>query len=291
MTMKQTQAMSGMSANNDRSRALGGILVEQGRLTAKNVDEIQSYSSVHGLRFGDAALQLELLTPSDIENALAHQFNYPVLSRGQVSDEVIAAYMPQSALVEPLRALRSRMVLRWLNDSGRKVMAICSPTRGEGRSWLAANLATMFAQIGERTLLIDGDLRHPRQHELFNIDNEVGLSSLLTGRAGREIARRIHPQLTLCVLPAGLLPPNPQELLERPVFDVVIDHFAKQFSVVIIDTPAMDESADAQVIASRAGSALMLARRNYSQHKKLKSGLLGFQEAGVNVIGSVIFEH
>lgn len=289
--MKQSQAVSGMSASRDRSRALGSILVEQGRLTAKSVDEIQSYSRAHGLRFGDAAVRLELLTPTDIENALAQQFNYPILARGQVSDEVIAAYMPQSALVEPLRALRSRLVLRWLNESSRKVLAICSPTRGEGRSWLAANLATMFAQIGERTLLIDGDLRHPRQHELFNIDNDVGLSSLLTGRAGREIARRIHPQLTLCVLPAGLLPPNPQELLERPVFDVVIDRFAEQFSVVIVDTPALDESSDAQVIASRAGSALMLARRNYSQHRQLKSGLLGFQEAGVNVVGSVIFEH
>jgi len=109
--------------------------------------------------------------------------------------------------------LRSQISLRWTHPKERKSLVIASAGRGEGRSWLAANLATVFAQMGERVLLIDADLRHPRQHELFNLNNSVGLSALLTGRAGREIVVRIHPKLRLFVLPAGLLPPNPQELL------------------------------------------------------------------------------
>ena len=75
-------------------------------------------------------------------------------------------------------------------------------------------------------MLIDADMRHPRQHELFNLNNAVGLSALLTGRAGKEIVSRIHPQLRLFVLPAGALPPNPQELLGRQVFDLVLEKFA-----------------------------------------------------------------
>src|SRR4029077_18135703 len=104
-----------------------------------------------------------------------------------VTGDVIAAYLPQSELVEPLRALCCELSLRWVNGVGRRILAITSPERGEGRSWLAANLATVFAQMGERVLLIDADMRHPQEHVFFNLNNSVGLSALLTGRAGREI--------------------------------------------------------------------------------------------------------
>jgi protein-tyrosine kinase len=278
----------------DRGRAIGAILVEQGRLNSQDVEEIQRFANSHGVRFGEAAVQLKRITERDIESAIAQQYNYPVLSRGGeggVADDVIAAYMPQSEAVEPLRALRSQLILRWYNTASRRVLAITSAERGEGRSWLAANLATMFAQLGERTLLIDADMRHPRQHRIFNIDNSVGLSALLTGRAGREIARRIHPQLRLFVLPAGILPPNPQELLARPVFDVILDHFAAQFSLVVLDTPAVCETADAQILAANAGSAVMIARRNCTGQTKLANAMEMLTDTGVNVIGSVINEH
>lgn len=278
----------------DRGRAIGTILVEQGRLNSNDVEEIQRFANSHGVRFGEAAVQLKRITERDIESAIAQQYNYPVLARGGeggVADDVIAAYMPQSDAVEPLRALRSQIILRWFNNASRRVLAVTSAERGDGRSWLAANLATMFAQLGERTLLIDADMRHPRQHRIFNIDNSVGLSALLTGRAGREIARRIHPQLRLFVLPAGIIPPNPQELLARPVFDVILDHFAAQFSLVILDTPAACETADAQILAANAGNAVMIARRNFTPQTKLVAAMEMFTDTGVNVIGSVINEH
>jgi len=278
----------------DRGRAIGAILVEQGRLHSQDVEEIQRFANSHGVRFGEAAVQLKRITERDIESAIAQQYNYPVLARGGeggVADDLIAAYMPQSDAVEPLRALRSQIILRWFNSANRRVLAVTSAERGDGRSWLAANLATMFAQLGERTLLIDADMRHPRQHRIFNIDNSVGLSALLTGRAGREIARRIHPQLRLFVLPAGIIPPNPQELLARPVFDVILDHFAAQFSLVILDTPAACETADAQILAANAGNALMIARRNCTPQEKLLAAMEMFTDTGVNVIGSVINEH
>ena len=278
----------------DRGRAIGAILVEQGRLSSQDLDEIQRFANAHGVRFGEAALQLKRITEHDIETALAQQYNYPVLARGGeggVADDVIAAHQPQSETVEPLRALRSQLILRWYNNAARKVLAVTSPERGEGRSWLAANLATMFAQLGERTLLIDADMRHPRQHRLFNLDNSVGLSSLLTGRAGGEIARRIHPQLRLYVLPAGIIPPNPQELLARPAFEVILDHLAAQFSLVIIDSPAVSETADAQILAATAGNALMIARRNHTRQAKLIAAMEILTDSGVNVVGSVINEH
>src|SRR6202522_60395 len=278
----------------DRGRAIGTILIEQGRLNSQDVEEIQRFANTHGVRFGEAAVQLKRITERDIESAIAQQYNHPILARGGetgVADDVSAAYMPQSDVVEPLRALRSQIILRWFNNASRRVLAVTSAERGDGRSWLAANLATMFAQLGERTLLIDADMRHPRQHRIFNIENSVGLSALLTGRAGREIARRIHPQLRLFVLPAGIIPPNPQELLARPVFDVILDHFAAQFSVGIVDTPAISETADAQILAANAGSAILIGHRNYTLQSKLLAPKDTLTQSGVNVVGSVLTDH
>jgi chain length determinant protein tyrosine kinase EpsG len=293
--MKQVAAAAGEAPmpSRDRSRAFGAILVEQGRLNPADAEEIQRFAGANGLRFGDAAIRLKLLTQEDIDFALAQQYNYPILARGGangVSDDVVAGYMPQNDSVEPLRVLRSQLTHRWFNDASHKALAVTSPGRGDGRSWLAANLATVFAQIGERTLLIDADMRHPRQHTLFNLNNSVGLSSLLTGRAGKEAASRIHPQLRLFVLPAGLLPPNPQELLGRPVFDLVLERFTDQFDVIIIDTPPAAETADAQIVAKRVGGALMLARRGVTRQAQLTAATQSLVQTGVNVVGSVFNE-
>ena len=279
---------------HDRSRIFGAILVEQGRLSPQDVDKIQRYSRELGLRFGEAALRLNLLTQSDIDFALAEQYKYPILARGGehgVSDHLVACYNPQSPLVEPLRELRSQLMLRWLNDTAPKVISICSPERGEGRSWLAANLAAVFAQIGIRTLLIDADLRQPSQHNLFNISNKVGLSALLTGRAGREIVRRINPQLRLFVLPSGVTPPNPQELLGRPVFDLVLNQFSEQYDVVVLDTPAITQAADAHILAALSGTAVMVARRNHTRHSQLTAAMHSLMNSGAKVVGSVINEY
>jgi capsular exopolysaccharide synthesis family protein len=171
------------------------------------------------------------------------------------------------------------------------VLAVLSPEQGEGRSWLAANLAVLFAQVGHRTLLMDANMRAPRQHALFNLDNAVGLSSVLTGRAGREVAHRVHQQLQLFVMPAGRAPPNPQELLARPVFDLLLDQCAEQFDVVIIDTPAAAYAADAYIVAAGAGSALLLLRRHHTRHAALRAAMHNITRAGVKVIGSVICDH
>lgn len=291
VTVKKTITSPGTPA--EASRSIGAILVGEGRLSPSDVDKIERFAREQGLRFGDAAIQLQLLSKEDVDFAIARQFNYPILTCGGpngVGEEVIAAYRPESTSVEQLRALRSQLLFRWPRDTTRKVIAVTSAERGDGRSWLAANLATVFAQIGERTLLMDADMRHPRQHLLFNMNNDVGLSALVTGRATREIARRIHPQLRLFVLPSGRLPPNPQELLSGPVFDVVLEQFTEQFDVIVIDTPSLSETADAQILASRAGTALMVARRNHTRHAKLASAMRNLSDAGVNVIGSVVQE-
>jgi len=279
-------------ATGDRS--IGAILIDSGKLTATNAETILRLQKDEGMRFGDAAIKLGLLTEEDIAFALARQYDYPYLLKGdgEVSNDLIAAFQPFSPQVEALRALRSQLMLRWFTgDPERKTLAIVSPGRGEGRSWLAANLAVVFSQLGENTLLIDADMRNPSQHTLFKLENRSGLSSNLSGRGDAYDVKRIGSFMGLSILPAGPVPPNPQELLGRSQFDVLLARLRGEFDTIIIDTPAAADYADAQTIAVRAGGALLLAHKHQTSLDALGALTESLRQLGVQPVGSVISEY
>ena len=272
--------------------SIGAILVDSGKLTIEAAERILRLQKEQGLLFGDAALQLGLLTNEDIQFALARQYDYPYLLKGdgEVSSELVAAFQPFSPQVEALRALRSQLMLRWFTgQQERRALAIVSPARGEGRSYLAANLAVVFSQLGEHTLLIDADMRNPRQHALFGLENRTGLSSII-GRGEVSNIHRIPSFKDLSLLTAGPQPPNPQELLGRPPFAKLLAELAGEFDVVIIDTPATDEYGDARAIAVRAGGALMVARKKETRVADLRELVKQLTQSGVAVVGSVLNE-
>ena len=274
---------------NDRS--IGAILIDAGKLKAGDAERVLRLAQEQGLRFGDAAKQLGLISDSDIEHALSRQFDYPYLNPGEseVAREIVAAYNPFSPQVEALRALRSQLMLRWFDaDAERKTLAIVSPGRSEGRSWLTANLGVVFSQLGERTLIIDADLRAPRQHNLFGIDNRSGLSAALSGRGSPELIQRVPALRDLSVLPAGATPPNPQELLARPLFAQLLAQTAADFDIILIDTPAGSAYADGQTIAVRASGALLVAQRNASRLGLLRSYADMLRQASATVVGSAL---
>ncbi len=232
----------GASRSSTRERSIGAILVDAGRLKIEDAERILHLQKEQGLRFGDAALKFGLITKADIDFALASQFDYPYLLRGEsaVSEEVVAAYAPFTPQVEALRALRSQLMLRWFDtDLSRKALAIVSAERNEGRSFIAANLAVAFSQLGEHTLLIDADLRNPSQHRFFGLDNRSGLSAVLSGRGGPDTIQRIPALRDLCVLTAGAQPPNPSELLARPLFAQLLQESAKEFDVILARHPGV----------------------------------------------------
>ena len=272
-------------------RSIGAILIDTGRLTLDNAERILRLQKEQGLRFGDAAIKLGLLTDQDIQFALARQYDYPYLltGEGRISAELVAAHAPFSTQVEALRALRSQLMLRWFSDEAeRKTLAIASPGPGEGRSYLAANLAVVFSQLGEHTLLVDADLRSPRQHQLFGLQNRSGLSSLLSHRGDASDVQRIPSFVDLSVLTAGPTPPNPQELLGRPLFAKLLEEFSREFDVVIIDAPAARDYADIQTIAVRASGALLVARKHRTSLGQLGALAENLRQLGVQSVGSVI---
>ena len=273
-------------------RSIGAILIDNGRLTPEAAERILKLQKEQGLRFGDAAIQLGLLSEADIQQALSRQYDYPYLMPGddRVSEEVVAAFKPFSPIVEQLRAVRSQLMLRWFDaEIGHKTLAVVSASRADGRSFTAANLAVVFSQLGERTLLIDADLRNPSQHQLFRLENKLGLSSLLAGRAElAEAVTRIPGLIDLSVLPAGATPPNPQELLARPVFNALMATAAGQYDIVIVDTPAGAETADSQTVAARTRGAVVVARKDRSSAPALQAFVTSLQHSGVAVVGAVL---
>ena len=292
--MKMTVSM--LSGAPRVSRSLGGILIDSGLLKPEDAERVLVVQKEHNLRFGDAAIRLGLLTEADIQYALSRQFAYAYLrktpgSEKPVSDELVAAYEPFSSRVEQLRAIRSQLMLRWFDKADqRQVLTIVGTERGEGRSNLAANLAVVFSQLGERTLLVDADLRNPRQHELFFLENKIGFSTILSGRSREEAIVRIPDLAGLCVLPAGPIPPNPLELLNRLNFDEFMIQVKSTFDVVIIDTPAMSVAEDAAMIAVRTGAALAVAQSSRTRVAAFSDLVQGLMNAGVSVVGSVLNE-
>lgn len=276
-----------------QGRRIGEILAEAGKLQEEDIQAILDYQLERSIRFGEAAVQLGLVTEADVRNALSRQFDYPYLAAGSspVSEEIVAAYHPFGKHAEMMRALRSEIISRWLDhESGGKTLAVVSPERSEGRSYVTANLAVSFAQLGKRTLLIDADMRNPRQHALFGLDIQSGLSAVLTGRGEASSVRQVAPFENLCILPAGVLPPNPQELLVRPDFGWLLREVEKNFDVVLIDTPPGGQFADAHAVAASAYGALMIIRKDHTRPRAVTTLGDKLATAKARVIGTVLNE-
>jgi chain length determinant protein tyrosine kinase EpsG len=269
---------------------MGMILVDAGRISPLDAERIFQFQRERDMTFGEAGMVLGLLTDDDVRYALAAQFNFPYLSRDStLSRELVAAYQPDSRSVEQLRALRSQLMLRWFDTAAdRKALAVVSASAKEGRSYIAANLAIAFSQLGERTLLIDADMRAPRLHDLFSLGKNAGLSEMLADRAGLEAIVGIEALRDLSVLPAGTIPPNPQELLGRQDFAKLLQSLGEDFDVIIIDTPPASECADAHTVAVRSGAALMVVRQDRSSLPQIAQFTHSLREFGVTLVGSVL---
>jgi len=274
-------------------RSIGAILIDSGKLSIKDVEQVLRLQKIANLRFGDAAISLGLLSQADIQHALAKQHDYPYLPDGNesISGTLVAAYNPFCRQVESMRTLRSQLMLRrFTGQPNRKMLSIVSPSRGEGRSFLAANLAIVFSQLGERTLLIDADMRHPCQHELFKLENRRGFSSILAGRDDKLAVQRVNDFADLSVLTAGPIPPNPQELLNRAALTALLHKLNEEFDVILIDTSPAADFADAHTISARAGATVVLARKNSSRLDLVRQQTESMTRSGIEVVGTVLSE-
>ena len=269
-------------------RTIGHLLLEAGKLKPQDADLIVKTQQEQGLRFGDAAVQLGLVTEADIMQVVSQQFDYSCLTVGDesIDPRVLTAFYSYGQDVESLRTLRSQLSLRWFAEN--KSLVLTAPRSKQGTSYIAANLAVLFAQLGQNTLLIDANMKTPVQPELFRVQNRSGLSDLLAKRAGLEVIQPIAKIANLSLLTSGTIPPNPLELLGHSRFENLIKKLETQYEIIIIDTPAMLEGSDAQAMTAVTKGALLVVSKNNTKIADVDLAKQQILIAGAEPVGVVL---
>ncbi|RRR99920.1 polysaccharide biosynthesis tyrosine autokinase [Aquabacterium soli] len=282
------------NANNSAlpvDRSIGQIIAETNNLSPDQVEKIVTYQRENGVKFGEAAVALGFVEKGDVLWALAQQFHYPyAASAGEsISEELVVANEPFSDPAEFFRDVRSKLLNGLNSTPTRSAIAVCSAGVGDGKSYFAANLAVAFSQLGSRTLLVDADMRTPRQHEIFGLDsNGVGLSGILSGRAESNVVRPIPALQSLFLMPVGVIPPNPLELIQGRNFDILINELLNKFEYVVVDTPAATYGADARVIAAKCRASVAVARVGRTKAAEFVALEKSLKLGGNNYLGSVL---
>lgn len=276
-----------------QDKPIGGIIAETNNLSPEQVKQILEFQKNTGQKFGEAAVALGFAKREDVLWALSQQFHYAYAENIKtVNSELVAATNPFDAPAEFFREIRSQLLPTvFKKEDPKPALAICSPNIGDGKSYFAANLAIAFSQLGGRTLLLDADVRSPRQHEIFGLPNEhtnSGLSGVLAGRAQSNVIRPIDALSSLYIMPVGVVPPNPLELVQKPTFDILINELVRKFDYVIVDTPASEHGADARVIAAKCGAAVALCKQGNTSASSLQALVKSLKSSGTHFAGTIM---
>lgn len=277
----------------EQDRSIGSIIRDIKHLSQEQIDAIAEHQRSNGVRFGEAAVALGLATDADVVFALSQQFHYPYApeDRRDTNAELIVAGQPFSQQAEAFRAIRSQLMMRVFSPGEpKRALAVVSPDTGDGKTFFVANLGVVLAQLGGRTLVVDADLRGPRLHQVFGVPNGSGLSGILSGRQEDNVIFQAPDLPSLYVMPVGVTPPNPLELLERPAFRLLMGELLRKFDHVLVDTPAAIYGSDAQVIAAKCGSALVLARKDRSRVSALQALTAAIGSTSAKLAGVIVNE-
>ncbi len=292
-TLVQPQNSDEVHSRFDQDRSIGDIIRQTKNLSEDQVEAIVAHQRQHSLRFGEAAVALGLATDSDVVFALSQQFHYPFTpdERRGTNPELVTSSQPFSKQAEAFRAIRSQLMMRVFSPSEpKRALAVLSPDSGDGKTFFTANLGVVLAQLGGRTLVVDADLRGPRLHQLFGIPNVSGLSAILSGRQEENVIFQAPDLPSLYVMPVGVTPPNPLELLERPAFRLLMAELLRKFDHVVVDTPASGLGTDAAVIAGKCGAALLLARKDKSRINRLNDLVGSVGASSAKIAGVIVNE-
>lgn len=215
----------------------------------------------------------------------------PVRDGYSYSPSLVMISDPYGERAEAIRAVRTHIMAQHVNE-GRRALAICGPSEGVGCTFVAANLAVAFSQIGIKTLLIDGNLRVPSVHQIIRPPKLVNGLRHCLGAPGAAFADSIEAavQPNLGVMYSGGASPNPQELLASGAFQSLMDYCMREYDLTIVDTPPANISSDARRISTVCGYSLLVTRRNVSLVDDVQTLIAQIRSDHGRVIGTVLNE-
>ena len=190
------------------------------------------------------------------------------------------------AIVESYKSARSNIMFS-LSAEDQKVFAVTSYAKGEGKSTVSANLAISFSKMERRVLLIDCDLRRPNLHNIFKVENTVGLSNVIGKMADFEDAVKHNVIPNLDIMPSGTIPPNPSELLCSPGFEKLVKGLIDEYDYIIFDTPPIGVGADALLLKDRVAGYVVVLRERSTTHGDIQKMLESIKLADTKILGFI----
>ena len=266
-------------------------LIRVAQMSVRQVARAREMQQRLGISFLDAAIATRAVSQASLMAALSKHFSYPIIHSDNktvgFSRELVAGHEPFGAAAEEVRSIRSSLVSSAV-AKGVRSFAMVGARTGMGSTYFAGNLAIAFAQMSVATLLVDANLRDPRVAEMFGAErNSAGLTDAILHRNIDQAPIMFDVIPGLSILASGSIPPNPQELLCSEEFLAMSTNFQRDYGVVIYDTPSAIEYADAYVVGSRVGAAIIVARRNRTTFSDITTVMQKLRAMECNIVGTV----
>jgi capsular exopolysaccharide synthesis family protein len=194
---------------------------------------------------------------------------------------------PMSDVAEAYRTVRTAVYFGARSDRS-KTLLITSAMPGDGKSTSASNLAIAMAQAGQRTLLLDCDFRKPTQHTIFEVDDSIGVSTVLAGREPLEKAIQRTAIEGLDLLPGGPIPLNPSEILNSQAFSDMVDELAVKYDHIVIDSPPVNAVTDARILAALCDVTVVVLRAEKTTRKHSEYARDALNSVGARLLGCIV---
>lgn len=194
---------------------------------------------------------------------------------------------PRSPAAEAYRTLRTNMMFSSVKEPLRTLI-VTSPAPEEGKSTALANLAVTMAQGGRKTIIVDADLRRPRQHEIWGVAQEPGLTTMVLEGDASSLPLVETGVENLRLLPAGPLPPNPADLLGSEHMDLIIAQLQQEAEIILFDTPPIVTVTDAVLLSAKLDGVLMVVRAGSTRRDDAEQARSLLERLNVRVVGAVL---
>lgn len=201
--------------------------------------------------------------------------------------DFLAVENPADLAIEAIRGLRTSLHFAMM-EARNNVLMISGASPNAGKTFVSSNLAAVVAQTGQKVLFIDTDMRKGYTHKLFNLDNENGLSDILSGKTELNKAVKTVSNAGFDYISRGAVPPNPAELLMHRRFGELINWASGIYDIVILDTPPILAVTDAAIIGHYVGTTLLIARFEQNTTKEIEVSFKRFEQSGVMVKGCIL---
>lgn len=194
---------------------------------------------------------------------------------------------PADLAIEAIRGLRTSLHFAMM-EARNNILMISGASPNAGKTFVSSNLAAVIAQTGKKVLFIDTDMRKGYTHKLFAVNNNNGLSDLLSGKTKIEETVKSLSNIGIDFISRGQVPPNPAELLMHPRFEKMLQWATEHYDLVVLDTPPILAVTDAAIIGRYVGTTLLIARFEQNTVKEIQVSIKRFEQSGVHVKGCIL---